>query len=192
MEIFIQLLLASLLLQQPASGDNPSKPNDDALRTKICYQNLSYFVENCTAGSYKHITHSGETLCARCHYSCQACKGPNDYECGACYPDAILHSDGYCYNKNLLEKLAAHWWVSHSDKYISTKRLVRKLYVIREHLVMVKDCYSLVFCIQTCYKQLVMAYVYDGAVLGDVPLARSSLFCRQTYSYCQRYFICTA
>lgn len=68
---------------------------------------------------------------------------------------------------------------------------MRKLYVIREHLVMVKDCYPLVFCIQTCYKQLVMAYVYNGAVLSDVPLARSSLFCRQTYSYCQRYFTCS-
>lgn len=41
---------------------------------------------NCSEGFY--LEPPG--LCARCHYSCRACAGPNDYHCSLCHGDAIL------------------------------------------------------------------------------------------------------
>lgn len=41
-----------------------------------------------------------QKLCAGCHFSCLKCRGPNDYDCTACAPDALYSektfNESYC------------------------------------------------------------------------------------------------
>ncbi|XP_046678962.1 furin-like protease 1 isoform X1 [Homalodisca vitripennis] len=64
---------------------------------------------NCTEGYYPALTN----VCARCHYSCLSCSGPNDYQCLVCYGDALLvvfDQESYCYPRTLVETMDITKW----------------------------------------------------------------------------------
>lgn len=45
--------------------------------------------------------YENRNVCLACHYTCRHCSGSNDYQCAACYPDAMLTHisslENYCY-----------------------------------------------------------------------------------------------
>nr|XP_024214340.1 furin-like protease 1 isoform X2 [Halyomorpha halys] len=56
--------------------------------------------EKCPLGSFP----IGTMDCQQCHYTCQRCDGPNDYQCTGCFGDAELYTsdfESYCYPKSL-------------------------------------------------------------------------------------------
>ncbi|XP_060536836.1 furin-like protease 1 isoform X3 [Cylas formicarius] len=52
--------------------------------------------------------------CARCHYTCKKCNGSMDYQCTACFPDAVLYhlsrSVAHCYPKHLISEVFSEWY----------------------------------------------------------------------------------
>ena len=46
-------------------------------------------------------------VCNRCHYSCKHCFGRNDNECSQCFSDAILHRNGHCFARELVQEVTA-------------------------------------------------------------------------------------
>ncbi|XP_054285539.1 furin-like protease 1, isoforms 1/1-X/2 isoform X1 [Macrosteles quadrilineatus] len=54
-----------------------------------------------------------QAFCARCHYSCRSCSGPNDYQCTLCFGDALLVSsdqETYCYPRSLATAVDISKW----------------------------------------------------------------------------------
>lgn len=52
--------------------------------------------------------------CVTCHYTCRDCHGSNDYDCTACFPDALLYrtanSESYCYPRSLVSDVLSEKW----------------------------------------------------------------------------------
>ena len=67
-------------------------------------------ISSCPEGyfmSEKRLNDQSSTsgVCNRCHYSCRHCFGSNDNECSQCFSDAIVHRNGHCLAKELVEEV---------------------------------------------------------------------------------------
>lgn len=61
-----------------------------------------------------------QKMCAACHFSCLKCGGPNDYDCTACAPDALLTE------KNAKEQYCASITTMTSDPDV---RISKSMYI---------------------------------------------------------------
>lgn len=52
--------------------------------------------------------------CIPCHYTCRICNGSNDYQCAACFPDALLFErstvEFYCYPSSVVNDILSEKW----------------------------------------------------------------------------------
>ncbi|PSN43791.1 hypothetical protein C0J52_15496 [Blattella germanica] len=68
----------------------------------------------CPEKHFSTLNEESQAICSYCHYTCNACSGPNDYECISCYGDALLKhmskSESYCYPKALLPVMETSKW----------------------------------------------------------------------------------
>lgn len=71
-------------------------------------------VNSCPLGSYLDPSNQ----CAKCHYSCKACSGPNDYQCSVCHGDAILVSFDQVYQ---LITIISSFKLIHNIKFVLSK-----------------------------------------------------------------------
>ncbi|KAF2882899.1 hypothetical protein ILUMI_23285 [Ignelater luminosus] len=55
-----------------------------------------------------------QSVCLHCHYTCKNCSGSSDYQCTACYPDALLvtsnNLESYCYPNFAVGNLQMEKW----------------------------------------------------------------------------------
>jgi len=105
---------ANIGLMEHCSSQNGSEWCAACIKPHVLH--IGRCIESCPVEGYFKAQIGQNFACVPCYYSCETCKGPNDYDCITCFGDANLEEESptqkYCHNKSLVNRVfsSSRWY----------------------------------------------------------------------------------